>query len=201
MQNLLIFAGSSLTVIGTFPYLINVVKRKTKPRIVSWFTWTLLTAIASAASFAEGDVPSGVLTLVSCLITLSVVILGFKYGDRKFEMFDIVAQVSALAGLSLWFYFNNPLIALVASVTIDLIGGLPTLKHSWQKPNEETASAFGFGAVGAFLVLLSVGEITFSGLLFPVYLTVMNTIFFVVIVSRRKFVNIETKESYEKNKN
>jgi hypothetical protein len=133
VKNLLIILSGVVTIVAAVPYLIEIIRGKAKPRIVSWFTWSLLTGIGCAAAFAEGQVASGVLLLCATIEVLLIAVLGFKHGDRKFERFDIVCQIAALAGLLLWFIFNSPAIAVVAAVAIDLVGALPTFKHSWLK--------------------------------------------------------------------
>ena len=98
MKNIFIIISSALTVLSALPYLRNVVARKTKPRIVSWFTWTLITAMAAAASFAEHNYASAFLALSACSQTILIVILGYKYGDRNFEKIDVFSQLAALVG-------------------------------------------------------------------------------------------------------
>lgn len=48
-------AGGLLATFSTVPYIIDIIRRRTKPNIVSWFTWTLLTGIALAASIAAHE--------------------------------------------------------------------------------------------------------------------------------------------------
>ena len=134
MVSFLIILSAIVTVVAALPYIIEIVRGRTKPRIVSWFTWSVLTGIACAASFADGQVPAGVLLLAGTFETALIVILGFKHGDRKFERLDMYCLAGAATGLVLWLLFNSPAIAVLATITIDLIGAIPTFKHSWEKP-------------------------------------------------------------------
>lgn len=176
--------GSVLTIVSIVPYVIDVIKKKTKPKIVSWFTWTLLTAIATFAAIDSGDFASAILTGVASVGTLIVAIIGYRLGDKKFERFDIGAQIGAIVGLLLWLIFNTPLIALIATVGIDFLAALPTVRHAWLKPKEETAITFLLSGLGSLLILLSIDTLSLSGLLFPIYLTFMNLAIFLVIKTR-----------------
>lgn len=162
----------------------DVYRRKTKPRIVSWLNWSILTAIASAASFSDHQYASAILTLLASVETLSVVILGWRYGDRRIASFDIGCQIAAAVGLVLWLIFNSPSIAIIATISIDLIAGLPTLKHAWEKPHEETAITFFLGSLAAFFTVLAAQNHKITALAFPLYLVVINFVISSVIYSR-----------------
>ena len=149
LVTILVILSSIFTVASVVPYIIEIIKGKTKPRVVSWFTWSVLTAIAGIASYIDGQYPTAILMLLVTIETLLVVIIGWKHGDKRIERFDIVCLVGALIGIILWQIFNSPAIAVIAAVSIDLIGGLPTLVHSWKKPNEETWQTFFLAFLGA----------------------------------------------------
>jgi len=176
MKTALIALSGILTITSVLPYIIEVIKGKTKPRVVSWLTWSVLTGIACVASFTDGQVPSVVLMLAATIETAAVAALGFKHGDRKFEKLDKYCLGGALVGLLLWFVFNSPAIAVLASVTVDLIGAIPTLKHSWQKPHEETWSAFALAAAGGGITVLIAGSWTPTAVAYPLYILVVNIV-------------------------
>ncbi|MGZ6004812.1 MAG: hypothetical protein ACXWLH_01535 [Candidatus Saccharimonadales bacterium] len=136
-QTLSIFSFC-LALYAAVPYIIDIVKRKTKPNIVTWFTWTLLTGIATAAAFAAGEPRSDIITLAISIQTGSIVLLGLKYGIAKMTWFDGLCQLGVIVALILWLLLNSPLIAIVGALIIDFIGLLPTAKHSYLKPTEET---------------------------------------------------------------
>lgn len=172
----LIALSSLFLVSSVIPYLIGVIRGKTKPRIVSWFIWGLLAAIASAASFADNQLPSGFLLLTGAIQCSLVVILGFKNGDRHFEMLDVMCFIGAMMGLVLWLVFNSPAITIIATITIDLLGTIPTAKHAWQKPHEETLITFILGALGAGITAAIVDGWSIMSAAYPVYLFVAQAI-------------------------
>lgn len=186
METVFIIISSILTIGAVLPYLRDILKRQTKPRIVSWFTWALLSALASAASFSDGQYAAGILSLCASLECLAVVVLGLKYGERNFTRFDIVCQVGALAGLVLWLIFNSPAIAVIAAVTIDFIGCLPTLKHAWQKPHEETWITFMLSGLGAAFTLMATGNWQITSVANPLYLVAINAVFTAILLSRQQ---------------
>ncbi|MEO6513496.1 MAG: hypothetical protein ABIR37_02280 [Candidatus Saccharimonadales bacterium] len=185
MTTAFIVLSAILTLVSSIPYIVDVIKGKTKPRIVSWFNWSLLTGIATAAAYADGQIPSAVLTLAATIETALIVILGLKHGDRKFERFDVVCQIGAVSGLILWVIFSSPVIAIIATVTIDFVALLPTLRHSWLKPDEETISTFVLSGIGALFAALAVTNPTISGLTYPIYIVLANFALVALLMLRR----------------
>ena len=187
MRPFLLYVGPLLNLFSIGPYIIDVVRRKTKPNVVSWVTWTILTSVGTAAVIAQENFIAGLLPLSSSLCTLSIVLLGFKYGFAKYSRFDVICQAAALIGLALWAIFNSPLIALIAVITIDAIASMPTILHAYRAPQEETWQTFGIGSLAAVLTLLSINSFTIGKLTYPVYLAIANgTIAVIIVVMRRK---------------
>ena len=190
MRNVLAIVAAILATGSTIPYIIDILRGRTKPNLVSWFTWTLLTAIAMAAAFADNQPRTAILLLGSTVCTGSVVLLGFKYGRTKFTLFDGLCQLGAVAGLLLWLIFNSPVFAMVASVSIDLVGLLPTIRHSWLKPGEETWQTFMIGVAAPVLTMSSLEIFNVTSLLYPAYLVVANGSVASIVILRRKQAGI-----------
>lgn len=189
MNDIFILATSLLTISAAVPYLLDTLKGKTKPRIASWLTWSILTAIASAAAFSDHQYGSAVLTTSAMIETLAIVVLGIiKTGDRSLEKFDIYCLVGAGFGLLLWWVFNSPAIAIVATVTIDFIGFLPTFKHAWQEPHEETWITFLLAGGGGVFATLAAHDLTITALAFPLYDFVTDAAITGLILIRRMYI-------------
>lgn len=164
----------------------DILRHKTKPNIVSWITWTMLTGIATAAEIGAGEYTTAIFTGAATLETSMVVALGVRHGFVKYTRFDIVCQLSAIVGIILWQLFNSPQLAIIATVTIDFIGALPTLRHSWQMPSEETWQTYLLGSVASAFGVLALTQYNLVALSFPLYLTIVNAATALIIVSRRK---------------
>lgn len=174
-----------LVVISGLPYLRDTLRGKTKPNIVSWFTWTLLTAIGGTIALIEGELGIAMLTYANTLSTGSIVIAGLRYGYAEMGWFDAVCQLAAIAAIGVWQLMDSPLAALLIVIVTDAIGLLPTLRHSYLKPGEETLSAYLLVAAGSALALLTLDSFAAINLLYPVYLVCADMLVAVVLVSRR----------------
>lgn len=188
---ILIILSSFLSIASVFPYLIGVIKGDVKPRIVTWVTWSALTGIASVAAFTEKHYTTLILLVLTTILTSSVAIIGWKHGDKKIEKLDYVCLFGAIVGIIVWWLSNSPSLAVVFTLIVDLIGGIPTLVHCWKKPDEEQWTTFAISAVGSLCTLLAVGEWRITAFAFPLYLVVMGTTYTTIILTRRKFLNFK----------
>lgn len=194
MKTLFLVLASLITIISVIPYLIDIAKGNTRPNLVSWLTWTLLTGIATVAELVAGEYVSAIFTGAAVLETAAVVVLGLaKHAYVSYTKFDVWCQIGAIVGIILWFIFNDPVIAVVASVTIDFIGALPTVRHSWLEPNEETWQTYGLAALGGIFAIIALSTYNWISLSYAVYIVLINTILALIIVKQR--IDIKNRAS------
>lgn len=187
MSILFLILGSVLTIASVVPYLIDILKGKTKPNLVSWITWTLLTGIATAAELAAGEWVTAIFTGAAVIETGSVVAFGLaKKAYVKYTRFDVVCQVAAILGIIIWQLFDSPVIGVISAVVIDLIGALPTVRHAWQKPDEETWVTYAICFIGAIFGLLALETYNWVSIPYPLYIVAINLVTTAVILYRRK---------------
>lgn len=86
----------------------------------------------------------------------------------------VSATIPYFLGLVLWIIFNDPLVAIIASIIIDLIVSAPTARHIWRRPHEESASMFVLSGLGVILALPAIHNPEPIGLVMPVYLILIN---------------------------
>jgi hypothetical protein len=186
MKDIFLVLAGAITIASVVPYIRDIISGHTKPNIVSWITWTLLTGVATIAEISAGEYRTAIFTGTAVIETLSIVLLGIKYGHARYSAFDIICQIGALFGFVLWAIFNSPAAAVIFSVVIDFIGALPTVKHSWLKPNEETWITFAMAGAGGVLALFALTAHNWTSLTYAVYIVLINSVFTLVIVTRGK---------------
>ena len=186
MHLILLIIASILTIGAVIPYIRDIRKGTTKPNLVSWITWTLLTGIATAAQISAGEFFAAGLSGSPAFGTTLVIIFGLRHGFVKYGRFDIFCQIAAVVGIILWQLFDSAAIGVVAAVVIDFIGGLPTIRHAWKKPNEETWQAFAIACLGAVFGIAALDTFNWVTLPYAIYLVLINLTFTSVILARRK---------------
>lgn len=186
MKIIFLILAAVITVGSAVPYARDILKGKTKPNIVSWITWTLLTGIATAAEIAASEYVAAIFTGSAVLETAIIVVLGLRHGYVKYERFDVICQISAVVGIILWQLFNSPAIGVLASVIIDFVGALPTIRHSWQKPGEETWTTYALSGLGGVLAIVALKDYNLISLPYAIYIVLINAAFSLIIVERKR---------------
>lgn len=185
MHETIAYIAGAIMLAGMVPYISDTIKGKTKPNIVSWFTWTLLTGVGTFAALSEGAVTTAIFSGAATIATLSIAVLGVRSGVKRYTAFDIVCQALALLGIILWQTSQDATIAIAIVVVTDMIACLPTIRHAWGSPHAETWQAFAAGAVGAFLTLFTITQGTFVALAYPIWIAFANTLLPAIILYRR----------------
>lgn len=175
-MEIVIAAGAILAAVSTIPYIIGVTKGDLKPKVVSWFTWSLLSVLLTGAAIAEGYTISAIMSSIAALSTGSVMILGLKHGNRSLDKLDILCLGGAMAGIAVWLLLDNPTLAIFVAVAVDIIAFIPSLVHGWKSPEEESLMGFALATVGAGLgfsaaVVSSGGTV---GIVYPLYAVLFN---------------------------
>jgi hypothetical protein len=190
----LVVLSTLLSAASTVPYLVATAKRQTQPRVVTWLTWALLTAVGGAASASVGDYPSAAFSFIGTLVTSAVVVAGLRYGDRAFGRLDIACFVLVVAGFGLWLILDVPGIAVGAACVIDFIGLVPTLAHAWRSPHEETAVTYALIAVGGGAATAAAwGTWTVTAVAYPLYVLVSMAACWAIVVGRGARLRVATE--------
>jgi hypothetical protein len=192
MKHLYLAISVLLTAVAIAPYIKDIVRKKTIPNLISWLTWTILTGLATVAEIdAHADI-TAIFTGAATIETLVVVLFGLKYGYVKYHWLDGLCQVGAIIGFILWGIFDSPTIAIVAAVGIDFIAGLPTWRHAYIKPSEETWETYALSGIGGIFALLALSSHTLASLSYPIFIT-LSCLIVTVIIHRRNNIKKPSK--------
>lgn len=174
-----------LTIGAATPYVIETARGRTKPRVVTWFTWGLVDGIGFAAAFADGQYAAFILLLCSSLMCGLTVAVGFKHGDRRFTVIDVACQIGAFIGIAIWLITESPAGAVIVLVVVNLVGSIPTLIHSWVSPYEETLITYALFGFSSGIAVLSAGSWMITGVAIPLYALILNAAIVTILVLRR----------------
>ncbi len=186
MNNALIAIAGLLTITSCLPYIIDIAKNKTHPNLVSWITWMLVSGINTAAALSDHAIHTAILSGSIVLTDLIIIIMGLKRGVRRYTKFDIICQIIAIIGLVLWLATGNASLAVVSSISVVFIAALPTWRHAYLKPSEETWQGFAMAVIASVLTILSITNYTFVSLAFPVVTVINCSVIVAIILLGRK---------------
>ena len=165
-----IIAGVMLLAAGP-PYLIDIIKGKTKPERATWFIWSVLGVIALISQIQLHGGWSLVFIGFDAFGSILVFSLSLHYGVGGWTRLDKIALSIAALGLAISLIVKVPTIALLGVVLADMSGAILTMIKTYKAPATETTITWLFVGTASLFGALSVGKLDASLLIYPVYLT------------------------------
>jgi hypothetical protein len=195
MEYKLVLASIAL-IFGLFqyvPYLIDVIRNKTKPHAFSWFAWSLPTAVVFAAQLSDSGGAGVWVTGLTAFMCTVIFILSIFKGERDIRLLDWISLGISAIGIVLWFYTNNPLWAVILTTAVDLVGFVPTIRKSLEHPFEETWSTYLMGGIKWVLSVAALSHYSAVTLIYPLGMIVANFGFVLFLLyTRRRHVSVST---------
>jgi hypothetical protein len=183
--------AASLEIIANFPYIRDILARKTKPHLFTWLVWSLLTWISFFILASEGAGVGAWVTGVTAVACLVILTLSFFFGERKITTSDWVCLILAFFALALWKVTNDAFLAIIIIILVDTLGFIPTFRKTFLKPYEETLSTYLLVTCKHLLVLLALQMYTPTTVLYSSVLLLTNLLFVVMLITRRKKVIVQ----------
>jgi len=79
-----------ISIFSLFPYISDIVKKKTKPHLYTWVIWTPLTFMAFFSQMSDGAGAGAWTTGVTAILCLLILALSFKFGTKDITRSDKV---------------------------------------------------------------------------------------------------------------
>ena len=179
--------ATSLVFIGYIPYFRDIVNRKTKPHIYSWFIWSLVTMIVFALQISNSAGTASFATLAASIMCLTVLVLGAIYKSKvKITKIDTIFFVMSLLSLGFWLVAKEPIISSILITIVNFLGFIPTMRKSWEKPFTETLFLYYFNAFRYSLTVFSLQRYSIITALYVVTCLTTTVIFIAMVNLRRR---------------
>jgi hypothetical protein len=171
--------------VGTAPYVRDVIARSTRPQRGTWLIWSLLAIVVGLSQRADGATWSVLMAGAHAAGNGLVLALAVRYGTGRLSRQELALVAVAGAGVTGWLVADDPLVATVCVVAADLVALAMMVPKTWRDPGSETLSTFALASVGGALAVASVGALEPSLLLYPAYYCLANGALALLIVGRR----------------
>jgi hypothetical protein len=177
---------SLISVISYVPYIVDIIKNKTKPHIFSWLVWTILIGIAFFGQIV-GKAGSGAWLLgTTTIMSFIVLFLSFKKGTKDIKSIDWICMFGAFLAMFFWLITKTPLLSVITVTLTDAIACIPTIRKSFNKPYQETISFYFLNIIKLSINLFAFEKYSFLTILYPIYLISANTFIVTFLYIRRK---------------
>lgn len=189
LQIWLVIIASVLALIGNIPYLINIIKGKTKPHPYTWLIWSIVSCVVFFGQLSKGAGIGAIPTAISEFFTIIIFLLSLKYGFKNPPKTDKYFLIFALLSLIPWILTKDPTISVIIVVCIDLIAFIPTLRKTYNNPASENALLYGTNSSRHFLTLFALSSFNIATMLHSLVMIMTNTLMVIFIKFSKKLTH------------
>lgn len=179
-----------LSVIFTFSsYLIyfkSILRWETKPHIISWFIWWLISLIILIIQLYNNAWIWALNIWFVTFLCLLIAFISFKKWSRKINKSDSFSLIFWILSIILWIFSNNPFLSVVLLICVDVFWFIPTILKSLKSPFEENENAY-FLAWGWYLMsIFAMNEISFLTIWYVAISCSLNFILAMIIFYKKR---------------
>jgi hypothetical protein len=184
MRDLASALAVAITVFGTGPYFIGMLRGQIRPHAFTWLIWTVTTFVAFIGQLVGGGGIGAAAAGVSALVSAVIAGYAFWRGDRSYTRLDWLCLTGAAVSLVAWGFTGTPLAALILIALVDAIGAVPTIRKAVGNPQEEGISPFVLANLKWVLAIYALDHLNALTLVFPATTSAVNTVIIAVVLVR-----------------
>lgn len=186
IKSLLGLISVAISIFSLFPYIYDILKKKTKPHLYTWIIWTPLTFIAFFSQIADNAGAGAWTTGVTAMLCLIILALSVKYGTKDVTKSDKIILAGVIVATGLFLIVKNALLSIILVTSIDVVAFYPTIRKSIKKPYEETLSTHNLAALKHFISLFALDKVSVITALYPSTVFIANLILVAVMIKGRR---------------
>lgn len=194
----LLFAclGVSVSLYGVFTYLRGILKDGTQPRMASWAAWFTANTVFAVVAFGDGAYLAAGINAISSAANAAIIIASFKQrvNPRPGDWIDWACLGSSILCVVVTVLSPAKEFGAITAMLANVIATIPTIRHAWVRPHEETwqmfAASAGSGGMGLVGVIM-VSGIEFASIAGPLMTAVGNTGLVLITVGRGWIIKVE----------
>jgi hypothetical protein len=154
--------GAGISFFGVFQYFKGVLYDGTRPRMASWAAWCTANTVFAIVALGEGSMVAAGINIVSALGNALIIGASVRQGVsmKPSDTTDWACLIASVACVLVMLVVpENMLLSALLAMMANIIATVPTLRHAWSMPHEETWQLFAanmfantLGYVGVVLV-------------------------------------------------
>lgn len=189
MKELLALGATVLIVVAYVPYTQDILKGKTKPHVYSWSVSALVTFIVFGLQLSQGAGWGLLPTFIAGIAGLLIFMLSLKQQKRaSITKSDTLFFILSLVAVALWLVVDRPLLSVIIVSLVDILAFIPTFRKSWNRPDQETVSAYAINSIRFVLATLAIRNYTLVTILSPLSQAIADGVLTLFLILRRRVV-------------
>ena len=181
----LVVLSAGLSLSGSFAYIRDMFRGKSKPNLVTWGLWAFAPLIATGAALsASADIWATVRIFMSGFGPLLVFISAFLAPQSywKLSFFDYACGILSLVALVSWLGADSAMLAILLAAIADLLATFPTIIKAWKYPETETVYTYLIGLFTASIVIPAIPVWNIENSAFQIYVLIANASLFAIVM-------------------
>jgi hypothetical protein len=169
----------AVTILSYVLYVRSARAGRSRPSRMTWALFTVLTTIAAASYWRVGATDTLPAAVVTAAGALAMALVSIRHGHGGWQPVDRLTLAGVILVGALWALTGNPLLALLAALTVDFLALVPTLAKLLHDPRSEEPFPWAVIVLASILNLLAldltrVGDWTLGIAAYPVYMLAAN---------------------------
>lgn len=153
------FLSTILSIYCLFPYIIAILKNKTKPHQLSWLVFVIMNGIVLFSQYFEGARASILITVSFFIGSVIIFILSLKYGVHDSSKWDRLLFVFAISTMIIWYLTKSNATAIWLTLLIDVAATTMIILKVKADANSEDPAPWAIATVAyVFSFLTLVGQ-------------------------------------------
>jgi len=190
VKEFLALGATILIVVAYAPYVKDTLKGKTRPHIYSWLISGLITFTAFGLQLSDHAGWGVVPTFAAATAGLIIFVLSLGGKRAPITKTDTFFFIMALIATGLWLIADQAATSIMIVSLIEILAFAPTYRKSWQRPDQETLSAYLVNTLRFSFATIAVQNYTFVTVLYPLTETLADGLFSLFLIIRRRSLQI-----------
>ncbi|WP_454194061.1 hypothetical protein [Nocardia sp. Marseille-Q1738] len=183
-----------ISLYGVIAYLGGILDGDTRPRIASWAAWCTANTVFAVVAYLEGAHLAAGINAAAAAMNAAVIAAGITRGSglRPEDNIDWACLIASIACVMVTVGVSEKAFGALFAICANLIATVPTLRHAWSKPHEETWQTFAANACANSLGLMGVLMVSgfeFTSIAGPLISTAGNIGLVTLTIGRGRFAD------------
>lgn len=171
-----------ITLSGMAPYIVSILRKRTKPNIVTWWIWSGVGFLIAATYYDIGSRAALGLSIGSFIGNCFIALLALKYGVGGSSKTDRVCLLGATVTAVLWWLLPSAFIPHLLAILIDFFGWLPTLRKTLEDPSTENSTAWMLWTFAALFSFIALSGRNGIDAIYPMFIVITDGIILFLVL-------------------
>jgi hypothetical protein len=158
-----------IAVTAYIPYLLAMLKGKSKPHLYTWIGYFLVTIMVAIIQYMGGAGIGAIPITLSAIVNAVILFYCFKLGTRDIVLIDKVCLAVSVIGIVAFAALNSrPLISLAIVTVAEVISFVPTFRKTRNDPYSESLPSYYLSLAKLVLIVVSLHTYDLLTISYPI---------------------------------